>query len=224
MFQRMSVLRNHQNLCRALSSTQVSVSPRYFLVIPFFSQKRFISDGDVLKALKKTNTSVVSRNSSFDSNTKQVIALLKDGDYNKVKKIVAQKRIDINSHDKYENTPLTDAAHRGDVRAIKFLVNDMGANVHASCDCPYHKTALHYATEGGHYEVVETLLKAGALPNALDSRRYTALDLAKDHRIRNLLLTNNGTKGEMVPAHTQQRLNLPKADCSNTLRIGDKKP
>lgn len=183
-------------------------------------QKRFISDADVLKSLKKTDTKLISRNSTYDSNTKQVIALLKNEEYAKVKRIVTEKRIDINSHDRWENTPLTDAAQRGDVKAVRFLINDMGANVHASCDCPYHKTALHYASEGGHYEVVEVLLKAGAQSNALDSRKYTALDVASNQRIKNLLLANNGTKGELVPVHTQQRLNLPKAGCPNSLKIG----
>ena len=144
---------------------------------------------------------------------KQLLPLIQQERYLEVKRVVKEKNISIDSHDWWENTPLTDAAKRGDVKGIKFLINEMGANVHASCDCPYHKTALHYASENGHTEAVKTLLKCGAKVNELDSRRYTALDVAKNQDIVLLLKANSGTKGEKVPVNSGQRLNLPKADC-----------
>jgi len=182
-------------------------------------QRRYISDADILNSLKKQKTTMVIRESTYDENIKTLIPLIQKGDYKKVKLFVNEKDININSHDRWENTPLTDAAMRGDVKAVKFLVEDMKANVHASCDCPYHKTALHYASENGHLDVVQTLLNYGTLPNELDSRKYTALDVAKTEVIKKLLISRNGTSGSKIPINKSQQLNLPKADCPSLKRI-----
>ena len=117
-----------------------------------------------------------------------------------------------------ENTPLHYVSEKGNLEGVRFLVNDMGANVHASCDCPHHKTALHYATERNHYDIVEFLIKSKADPNALDSRNYTALDLCKNDKIKRLLIANGGTTGKDVHVFPGQRLNLPKANCQHSIK------
>lgn len=197
-------------LCKQYKQFSVRNKKRYDLTK---CQKRYISDADILKNLKTTKTTMVIRESKYDESIKTLFPLVRQGKYNKVKTLVRERNIDINSHDKFENTLLTDAAKRGDIYTVRFLVLDMEANVHASCDCPYHKTALHYASENGHYDIVEFLLDHGALPNELDSRRYTALDIAKNDSIRKLLVSKNGTTGTKIQINKTQQLNLPKKDC-----------
>lgn len=178
-----------------------------------FQQVRFITDADILKNLKQKPTTLVDRNSRYDANVKTLLPYIEKGDYVMAKQIVKKYNIQIDSHDWFENTPLTDAAMRGNQRAVKFLIEEMGANPHASCACPHHKTALHYAAECGHDEVVELLLKYGAQPNILDSRNYTALDVAKTKKIKKLLISRGGQPGSRVPRNTTQQLDLPKSNC-----------
>lgn len=155
------------------------------------------TDRDVTRLLKKMTTNVNTRYSSYDPNANKIIQEVRDKKYQGIIKL--SKYTDINGHDKSENTPLTDAALRGDNDGVKFLITEMGANIYASCDCPHNKTALHYASEYGHKDTVELLLKLGANPNTVDSRKYTALDIAKNDEIRNVLIKNGGFNGNKLP-------------------------
>src|SRR5271170_1334259 len=105
--------------------------------------RTMITDADILKTFKTFRTSTLVRESRYDNNVKYLMPLLAESKFLEVKKLVKEKNINIDSHDWFENTLLTDAAKRGDVKGIQFLVTEMGANVHASCDCPHHKTPLH---------------------------------------------------------------------------------
>jgi hypothetical protein len=58
------------------------------------------------------------------------------------------------------------AARRGDARAVAALL-DAGVNVNSKS--PYGATALHFASDKGHVEVVKLLLKRKADPNAADT-------------------------------------------------------
>lgn len=150
--------------------------------------RTYVSDVNALEIFKKRPT--VRIQSNYDPKAKNIITALKNQDYDKVK--VLARTTNINGHDMFENTPLTDAACRGDNKAINFLVNELGASLHATCHCPDNKTALHYASERGHLRTVELLLKLGADPKMLDSRKYTAIDVAKDDKIKQVLV--NKTK------------------------------
>jgi ankyrin repeat protein len=174
---------------------------------------RLISDADILRSIKNTKTRLAVRESRYDSNIKTLIPLMDKGYYSEVAKIIKIKNVSIDAHDRGENTLLTHAAKMGDIKAIKFLVTDMKANVHASCSCPYHKTALHYSSENGHYNIVQFLLNNGAMPNELDSRKYTALDVASTEDIKKLLRLNNGVTGSNIEVGAGQYLPLPKATC-----------
>jgi len=183
-----------------------------------FLPKRFITDGGVLKRIKQTKQTIVSRNSDKDTNISTLIKLIKNKKYKDADRFISDNKININSHDSGENTPLTDAAYRGDEKAIEYLLEKKGINPHASCDCPFHKTALHYAVERGHHNIVRILLKEKVNPNVLDSRNYSALDIAKDDEMINLLISNNGLKGKDVPKTQRQALNLPRTDCQHRLK------
>jgi ankyrin repeat protein len=68
--------------------------------------------------------------------------------------------------DVYRGTPLTWAAAKGRVDAVRLLL-ELGADVNArgTFGGPAHgvgTTALHHAAESGHLEVIEVLLAAGA--------------------------------------------------------------
>jgi ankyrin repeat protein len=66
----------------------------------------------------------------------------------------------------YQGTALTWAATRGRVRAVRLLLElGAGVDVRGTFGGPRHgvgTTALHHAAEGGHLEVIEVLLAAGA--------------------------------------------------------------
>lgn len=119
--------------------------------------------------------------------------------------------VNVNGHTKGENTPLTDAAARGDTKGVEFLLRNLKANPHASCDCPHHKTALHYAAENGHHDTVKMLLKYNANPNVLDSRQYTAIDVAKNQQVKQVLQLEGGAQGRQVAEDkVQLRMLSPK--------------
>jgi ankyrin repeat protein len=74
--------------------------------------------------------------------------------------------------DVYRGTALTWAAAKGRVAAVRRLVElGAGVNVRGTFGGPGHgvgTTALHHAAEGGHLEVIEVLLAAGAEPTVED--------------------------------------------------------
>ncbi len=74
--------------------------------------------------------------------------------------------------DVYRGTPLIWAAAKGRVRAVRRLLElGAGVNVRGTFGGPGHgagTTALHHAAEGGHLDVIETLLAAGADPSVED--------------------------------------------------------
>ncbi|TDV48957.1 ankyrin repeat domain-containing protein [Actinophytocola oryzae] len=72
----------------------------------------------------------------------------------------------------YQGTALVWAAARGRVRAVRRLLElGAGVDVRGTFGGPGHgvgTTALHHAAEGGHVEVIEVLLAAGANPTVTD--------------------------------------------------------
>lgn len=168
-----------------------------------------LNDSDLIMAVRRSNE---NRYSVYDKNANAIIKALQNGEYKVVNELA--KISNINGHDKHENTPLTDAAKRGDNFAINYLVTKLGASLHMSCDCPHNKTPIHYAAEYGRNESVALLLKLGSNPNILDSRSYTPLDIAKNNTIKTLLINAGGCKGNQVPSH---KIVLPRKGSCNLI-------
>jgi TonB family protein len=72
-----------------------------------------------------------------------------------------------------------DGARAGEVESVRELLAAPGADVDAADEAGW--TALMYAAEAGHDEVVEALLEAGAKPNLQNQAGETALHLAARH-------------------------------------------
>ena len=116
---------------------------------------------------------------------------LLNGEYTKVKEMVHSNNKNPNTlHPETENPVLSDLIrtppeyfknNRQDT--FKFIVEECGAKLDVTCDCPGNRTALHYALEAEHgenvaYEDVRTLCKLGASVNLLDCNNQSPLDYA----------------------------------------------
>lgn len=90
----------------------------------------------------------------------------------------------VNSKDMYENTPLTEAAYRGRLAALRILL-DAGAD---SNNKSYTgKTALIEACIARHVGVVEELLTRGVDKQVTDQEGKTAADYCETQELRDLL-------------------------------------
>lgn len=107
-----------------------------------------------------------------------ITEVLEKKNYVKAFKMVNDEDVSPDCHDEGENTLLTEAAKRGDIKALNFIIDKLSASLDTSCDCPVHRTALHYAAQNGNREVVKLLLEKGANPNLLNSYGETSLDVA----------------------------------------------
>ena len=94
--------------------------------------------------------------------------------YRKVSNFLIDSGANINHKNKYGETALILASQNGD------LIEGLYECLIDECD-DYEKTALMYATEFGHYNVVCKLLEHSAKPNIQDDRGYTALIYAAKH-------------------------------------------
>ena len=157
---------------------------------------RNISDSVLLNNINKF---VVKRVSIQDPRASSVIKAVREKDFIKVRKL-KESGVSLDAHTFNENTPLTDAAKRGDLNGVSMLIK-MGANPYASCDCRSHNTAFHYASKYGNLNIVEYFLANNINPNVLNSDSKTALDVASDKKCIEIIKKNggrNGTNGEFT--------------------------
>jgi ankyrin repeat protein len=153
----------------------------------------YASDADLLNKIRQHKP--ISRVSQPEPKANDFIRAIRSKDYKRAELMVKQQNVDVDGHTTNENTALTDCADRGDVEGTRFLLTKLAANPYASCDCPYHKTALHYASENGHLAVLEELVKHVKTLNVPDNRGYTPLDIAKTPEVKAFLSgIHNSTK------------------------------
>jgi hypothetical protein len=143
---------------------------------------------------KKTIIKEPPRSTNHPRAHELITAVLEEKDYKKALKLVKEDEIHPDAHDNNENTLITEAAKRGDLKAIAFAIDELGSSPDASCDCPVHMTALHYSSINGNYEAINLLLKKKANPNLINSYGQTPLDVAvkEGHKEVATLLENYG--------------------------------
>lgn len=116
--------------------------------------------------------------SGFDPNTRSpnqqtgLIQATRDGAWQVFDTLLAAPKINVNTANQYNETPLMYVALIGDVPRVKALINK-GAQVNKEGWTP-----LHYAAVKARAEVAKFLLEKGAFPNELTPDGDTALILA----------------------------------------------
>lgn len=105
----------------------------------------------------------------------RLIGAASDGDKKLVQRLLKEEKMDVNSRDWDELTPLIPAASAGHLDVVKLLLKE-GADVNAKDKDGI--TALMEASIMGHVKVVEHLMKEGATVDAPANSGVTALWLA----------------------------------------------
>ena len=102
------------------------------------------------------------------------------GNARRLKTILGQSRVRVNTPNPEGFTALGLAAFFGHLEALKVLLEN-GADVNATSPSRFANTALDAAVSGGHPETVKALLAAHSNPNVRSEGDYTALHKAAAH-------------------------------------------
>lgn len=110
--------------------------------------------------------------------------------YNRVPVVefLLQSQADVHASDKGGLVPLHNSSSYGHLEVSQLLINH-GANVNATDLWKF--TPLHEASAKAKYEIVKLLLKHGADPKIKNRDGATAMDLARDQEIADLLKGNS---------------------------------
>ncbi|MCG8339713.1 MAG: ankyrin repeat domain-containing protein [Cytophagales bacterium] len=111
----------------------------------------------------------------------------------------AAKCLEISTRDKEWH--FIDASKNGDVEKVRKAINRKEIDVNETKD-GYGKTALHWAAENGHGEVVELLLDSGAQVEATDKEGQTPLHLAVEEKKEEIvrMIVEKGREEELTRA------------------------
>lgn len=134
----------------------------------------------------------IDRHSPHDNRTSDLIKMITNKDYSGAIILVKYKGLDPDSHNRGENTALTDCAKRGDLDGTVFCLKELKCNPFVSCHCPDHRTCFHYSAMGGHIDILKVLydhIGDTYNKNLLTSSGRTPLDVAKDEKTRIFMLT-----------------------------------
>lgn len=102
------------------------------------------------------------------------------GNPRRLKTILGQSRVRVNTANEEGFDPLGLAAFFGHVEAVKVLLEN-GADVNQKPPSRFQNTALDAAVAGDHLDVVRVLLAAGADANVRSEANYTSLHKAAVH-------------------------------------------
>lgn len=107
---------------------------------------------------------------------KQIFEKIAKNETDEFMQLVAQLKGGVNFEDENGMTPLQHACCKGNLTAVKLLM-DMGADVNYSQHGANY-TPLHFAALSGNTEICSILLDAGINPNAINSVSRTASQMA----------------------------------------------
>jgi hypothetical protein len=170
------------------------------------------TDADLLEKMKvQSARKPLPRTTVYDWSASKLITAIRNKDYDRATELVVINKVPVDSHTFGENTALTDAASRGDSDGIRFLITKLKANPYASCDCPSHNTAFHYAAKGGHTKALRTLLSLtpNCEINIMNNKSETPYDIAKDDATRRVLLEGGG-KSQFAVKSWEHKALLPR--------------
>jgi ankyrin repeat protein len=113
-------------------------------------------------------------------------------------KLLAERGLDVNARDEWNDTPLTDSITRTNAETVKTLI-ELEADVNARGS--FGRTALSALLlnlKSEQYELVRSLIAAGADPTIADDKGVSALDLARDYppEVRALLENRTESAGK----------------------------
>jgi hypothetical protein len=114
--------------------------------------------------------------SAVDPQVEGAHRLLDQGKLYELKAYLVNNHVSVDAHPNNEDTLLARAAQHGNREACRFLIDECGASLNATCDCPLHRTALHYAVRGFHLDCVNELLSRGGDPDLPDAKGESARD------------------------------------------------
>jgi len=190
---------------------------RFVLPAKILASRTFaISQADLLKNKIKDNK-LPNRFSPEDDRARKLIKFVENKQYHKALHLVKEDGLSPDSHGWNENTVLTDCAKRGDVEGTRFSLYKLGACLTASCHCPKHRSCFHYASLGGHVNVLKELYCFADLNsindiNILDSDGYTHLEVAKDDVTRKFIIENKKNVLSCSQLSSKQILRLKAPD------------
>ena len=114
-------------------------------------------------------------------NQKAILKAAKKGDTAALRRLIHMDKSLLSACDSDGSTPLHCAAWKGQVEAVRFLL-DAGADIQAkSQNDHYGDTALHAAAHGNQKEVVKLLIERGADVRAKNRAGRTPLDETAVH-------------------------------------------
>jgi len=155
----------HPDITKGNSDKAIEIIEARNAFLKAFGRRRTKRKGEVNSGKRFYSTQSKSKikeppRSLFHRRARELInAVIQEKNYTKALRLVEKDEIHPDAHDQNENTLLTEAAKVGDLEAIRFAIVDLNASPDTSCDCPAHRTPLHYASEKGHVNAVKLLLK-----------------------------------------------------------------
>jgi ankyrin repeat protein len=133
---------------------------------------------EIVKLLLQHGACVNSAYTSTLRNFDQTVCLLHNEEHHKVFRLLSECRANVDTQDKDYKTVLCSAVETGCPVVIEYVLRHSPDVNEIDLKYKYGRTALHIAAEGGHLEVVEVLLKFGAVIDSKDEYGITALHIA----------------------------------------------
>jgi ankyrin repeat protein len=131
----------------------------------------------------------------FESQTQKTLHLAcQQGNLKAVKRWMNDhEQEELPRDDSFGRYPIHYAAENGHAAIVDYLANQLGHHVCQKTvpslltEVPEEKTALHFAVENNHLEVVQVLLKYGADVLETDQNQKTPVEIAKEKRFLEIL-------------------------------------